>query len=307
MPRDRDIEKAIKAGERNRDIRELVHNWCTNARVKKFGGTGLIELETGLPIGHHSMECDYAPAGGMATWDLAASALHFYDNNCVGCKHRVPHRLPNLIQLVIERDAARDQDRIEREQEASERQRRLAGRQEERDKLRLSSPHESATIFDLLDELDRKRTSENDEKFVQTAKLAPEIFTEEIIDHLFSLLEKAEGWFLSAGLQALSVLNADAGRLTNCAMQMLARGFGVANEAATIALSNVSLIRPESVPAAVRSLVMLAHPPPSRMSFAHPREPYGEPLFAVYRAFPEEVRAGVHQLLSDRPTSPRFQ
>jgi len=104
VSRDRDIEHAIRDGERNRDAKRLIHNWCRHASVQKFGGTGLIEMETGLPIGHHAMVCDFAPASGMATWLLEESAVRFHDANCVGCPHRVPVGLPNLAILVAQRD-----------------------------------------------------------------------------------------------------------------------------------------------------------------------------------------------------------
>ena len=62
MSRDWDIERAIRDGERNQDAKRLIHNWCRHARVEKFGGTGIIEMQTGLPIGHHAMVCDFASA-----------------------------------------------------------------------------------------------------------------------------------------------------------------------------------------------------------------------------------------------------
>jgi hypothetical protein len=117
VSRDRDIERAIWDGERNQDAKRLIHNWCRHASVQKFGGTGLIEMETGLPIGHHAMVCDFAPASGMATWLLEESAVRFHDANCVGCPHRVPVGLPNLAMLVAQRDTDR-QDAQKRAEEA---------------------------------------------------------------------------------------------------------------------------------------------------------------------------------------------
>jgi hypothetical protein len=46
----RDIAETIKAGERNRDTMVLVRNFCAHARIEKFGGTGMVEQATGLPI-----------------------------------------------------------------------------------------------------------------------------------------------------------------------------------------------------------------------------------------------------------------
>jgi hypothetical protein len=61
----REFSVAIKAGERNRDTTTLVRNWCAHARVEKFGGTGFVEMQPGLPIGHHSMRCNFPPKGGF--------------------------------------------------------------------------------------------------------------------------------------------------------------------------------------------------------------------------------------------------
>lgn len=101
---DRDIQRTIKAGEKNRRTTELIHNWCRHAEVEKMGGTGLIEMQTGLPIGHHAMVCKHAPASGIAAWDLADAALDFHDRNCVVCKLRSPVRLPNLSELLGARE-----------------------------------------------------------------------------------------------------------------------------------------------------------------------------------------------------------
>lgn len=35
-------------------------------QVERFGGTGMVEIETGLPIGSRSFKCQHASAGGMA-------------------------------------------------------------------------------------------------------------------------------------------------------------------------------------------------------------------------------------------------
>src|ERR1700727_198251 len=100
------IQKAIRIGEANKEVIQLAQNWCAHISVERRGGTGLVEAETGLPIGMRSFKCPYAAAQGFAGMDLGHIALDFYDRNCVGCKQRLPVRLPNLSQLVGERDMA---------------------------------------------------------------------------------------------------------------------------------------------------------------------------------------------------------
>jgi hypothetical protein len=52
---DLDIQRAIEDGKQNLEAKEFIQNWCRHARVEKFGGTGLIEMQTGLPIGRGSV------------------------------------------------------------------------------------------------------------------------------------------------------------------------------------------------------------------------------------------------------------
>jgi hypothetical protein len=47
MRGDRRIQEAIEAGEKNKRTWELVRNWCANVRMRKFGGTGMVEQMTG--------------------------------------------------------------------------------------------------------------------------------------------------------------------------------------------------------------------------------------------------------------------
>ncbi|MGU2444172.1 hypothetical protein ACTXHA_27545 [Burkholderia cenocepacia] len=94
----------MEVGQRNQEVKILIQNWCGHARIEKAGGTGMIEAATGFPIGHHSMACDHAPAGGIATWYLEEAALAFYDRNCINCTVRQPLRFPNLVELVGRRD-----------------------------------------------------------------------------------------------------------------------------------------------------------------------------------------------------------
>jgi hypothetical protein len=118
------IQQAMEAGEKNLRTWKLVQNWCANVKIVKHGGTGIIEMQTGLSIGHHFLECPHAPAGGMAAWDLADTAIDFYDRNGVGCKFRKPVGLPNITILVAERDKqkkAREQEQARQAQVAADR------------------------------------------------------------------------------------------------------------------------------------------------------------------------------------------
>jgi hypothetical protein len=144
------IQRAIELGRRNRESLELIENWCANLRVVSWGGVGLVELQTGLPVGHKRIECPHATQAGIASSHLDHLAVDFYDRHCRSCQHRVPVRMPNLLVLVEQRDrevaAARERDHILEQRKNQE----LADRKRERDLPRpdLNAPGQG--VLDLI-------------------------------------------------------------------------------------------------------------------------------------------------------------
>src|SRR6185437_14416975 len=201
MDDDLKIQQAITNGENNKQAMELIRNWCRHARVVKVGGTGMIEMQTGLPIGHHVMACDHATAQGMGCWDLRDAALDFHDRNCVGCPHRVPVGFPNLSSLLSERDQARRQAEEETRARAARATAARNARRGVRQTLRTKLNPVSATIIEHLEELDQDERCDAGTRLLGLAQLAPESFTPEVIEHCFGMLEHQEGWFDDAGLR----------------------------------------------------------------------------------------------------------
>ncbi|WP_152693186.1 hypothetical protein [Caballeronia mineralivorans] len=276
---------------------ELVQNWCAHAKVEKFGGTGLIEQETGLPIGHHAVTCDHAPAGGMATWDLADAAIDFYDRNCVHCDKRQPVRLPNLSELVAERDREQGEAAVENKR----REERLAAAQQQRcqvrDGLRAGQSAPALTLLDDLEQFDTEPSSEARVRILETSRLAPEIFSTTITEHFFDLVEAGEYWFLETGLQVLQQLSCDKRRLVRCALTCLTRRVCVEISASILEM-NVDEADETMVPAAIPALALLARPPRSPVPFDH-RTPHPEPLLEVFMRWPDQACRGVERLLDE--------
>lgn len=299
MSFDLDIQKAIEAGNRNLETKQLIHNWCRHARVEKFGGTGLIEMETGLPIGHHAMVCDFATASGMATWLLEDAALHFYDINCIGCTKRAPVGLPNISKLLAqrERDAELAEARADDFRRKGDEAFRI--RSTARSTLRATLPVLAATFVDDLQALDAERNDGAERRLIENARLAPEILVPELVDHLFSLLESGEHWFDKTGLLILSENAVDQGRLTRCAMHCLAGGCAI-GLAAEIVADRVSYINANDVPQAVGGLAYAASPPRSEFGSIEPESGSPDPLARVAEAFPEEIAKGLNALLASR-------
>src|ERR1043165_8564457 len=98
-----EIDEYVQLGIANREVIELAQNWCAHIEVQQTGGVGLIEQQTGLPIGSRMFLCKHGTGSTIGGMNLRDVALHFYDHNCVGCPYRAAVRLPNLTQIVTER------------------------------------------------------------------------------------------------------------------------------------------------------------------------------------------------------------
>jgi len=147
--------RAIEAGRRNLRATKLLSNWCFHAEIVRSPGRGMIEAETGLPIGHMGVECKFSKKNSMLCWLLEDAAYDFYQSNCKGCQEHTPVRRPNILEFVEPREKAAEQRRREREEEERERKQAQANRRNERTELRYELSLEETFVFDLLDEIDR--------------------------------------------------------------------------------------------------------------------------------------------------------
>lgn len=299
MSRDLDYASTVHAGTRNQDAKKLIHNWCQHARVEKFGGTGLIEQMTGLPIGHHAMVCDYAVGGWSAAWLLENAALQFHDANCVGCTKRVPVRLPNLSTLLARRERERELAQAEADAATRKSEFELQARNEERARVRALLSGASATFLDDVRALDQERSDAASQRLIQSARLAPEILVPPLVEHLFSLLESGEHWFDLAGLTILAEHAADQSRLTRCAMTRLSTGHAI-DLAAEVVAHRASLVLVDDVPGAIIGLGYVAAPPPPEYPRDQVKEPKPAALLELVARFPDEVDRGLQALLADR-------
>jgi hypothetical protein len=294
--RDR-IQDAIENGQRNQHILQLVHNWCGHVRARKQG-VGLVEQMTGLPIGHMSLECPHARAGGMSAFELADTALDFHDRNCVDCKFRKPMGFPNLTELLAEREKRRNAERLERERQANETANRLALRKAARQSIRSTVDAISATTLDRIDELDC-RDERAGQRLVETAKLAPETFTPVITDHLFELIDGREYGLVGPCLEAVTHLPVDSARLCNAALKAL-RSPANMELGGSIIEKHCANANPELIADALPSLVSLANPPSFHFGPGQQREPVVGPLKALYAHHKNAVQVGLKQMLEGK-------
>ncbi len=292
---DRRWAEAVETGQKNQRTATLVQNWCAHARIENHGGVGLIQVQTGLPIGHLAMACDYAVSGStMASWDLADAALDFHGRNCVGCTYRKPVSLPNLSELVAERYAAVRVREAKAAAQGLEQAEALRKRRAARDALRARLPPPSQSLVDHLDALDTGSESGAGEALVAAAGLAPDAFTPELVEFLFSLIEGDDRWAMETALVVLDRVGAAPDRLANGALRSLARYGGV--NSAEVLLQHLKHARKDLVGRAVP--ILIYHAEPADLPFvaswgnADPRF-----LLAVHAAFPSEVERVVDELL----------
>ncbi|CAN7660329.1 hypothetical protein [Variovorax paradoxus] len=293
-----EFEQHVRTGERNKLVLELMHNWCAHARARNHGGTGLIAIHTGLPLGMYGMECDYAPAGGLAGWYLEQGALDFYDRNCVHCDQRQPVRLPNLIQLVGERDRELARQKKASDRAAAEAEAARAARKRCRDVLRVGQSVATCSFLDDLEALDQNPSEDARTRIIETMKLAPEVLTPPIQEYFFELVSSPSAGCQAEALQGLQHSSADAKRLTAAALQCLARQEAI-RTAAGIVMTNPLLADEAAVEAAVPALILLAKPPRSRFGDDR-RELVPGPLEVMYDAWPEAVVRGIQARLDSR-------
>lgn len=294
--RDR-IQDAIENGQRNLHVLQLLHNWCGHVQARKQG-VGFVEQMTGLPIGHMSLECPHARAGGMSAFELADTALDFHDRNCVDCKFRKPMGFPNLSELLAERDNRLNTERLERERQDTETANRLASRKAARQNIRGSLDALSATTLDRIDELDGQDEGAG-QRLVETAKLAPETFTPAITDYLFDLIDSREYGLVGPCLEAVTHLPIDSPRLCNAALKAL-RSPAHMELGGSIIEKHGANADPELIADALPSIASLANPPSFHFGPGQRREPVAGPLNALYAHHKNAVRVGLKQMLESR-------
>ena len=290
----------MDTGERNRRTLDLLRNWCAHVGIEKHGGTGIIEQMTGDPIGHHFVVCQHAAAGGMASWELAETAVAFHDANCKGCCHRVPVGTPNLSRLVDERDIA-----VLQRQQTEDRAKAVASgaravRQAERAAFRRTLDPLQATVVDQIEALDMDCGDPSSDTLAATACLAPETFAPATVDYLFRVLEAGEEWATNPALQTLGALKADPVHLVDCAAQALGRAQGI-GVAADLVAQDATLVSPERIGAMLPALIDLACPLRDRILAPEP-EPVPGPLLALHAAHCRTVEAALETSLWSEDT-----
>lgn len=169
-------QKAIAIGRRNKETIDLLKNHCSHVLVEKpvFGGQGMAEASTGLPIDMRTVRCQYAAHPAGAGMQLELIALEFWRANCRGCPHRQPVGLPNLTtkgEAMLEAErTAQEQAQRERASREADRQIRSARRAHEV----AAEPASTRWMIKLLDGIDAEKPDVRARRLVDEAHAAPE-------------------------------------------------------------------------------------------------------------------------------------
>lgn len=293
-----EFDQYVKQGLRNQEVITLIHNYCTHARVVSKGGVGVVAEMTGLPLGMLGVDCDNAPVRGLDGWRLQEVAVDFYDRNCAHCDKRSPLRLPNLLQLVDARDKAAEARRLKEEAAKVAAERAHQVRISKRITLRVGQSAACCALLDDIDALDVAPSDEVKARIVETAKLAPEIFSAPIVEYFFELANSSLMNLQEQALLALQHVASDKQRLSEAALDCLAKGRAI-DVSAEIVLARPAMGDEARIERAVPALISLAKSPDSGFPFSE-TEDRPDALLALYRAWPAAVRRVTQELLDTK-------
>lgn len=292
--------KAVEAGQRNLRATKLLSNWCFHAELVRSPGRGMIEAETGLPIGHMGVQCKFSKKNSMLCWLLEDAAYDFYQNNCKGCTERVPVKIPNIMDFVGPREQAAETRKRTREEEDKERKQKQIDRRQERARLRYELSLEETFVFDLLDELDQENIASDDPRLEQLANLAPETFTRRVIEHLLPAVlneylpysQHAAKALLRAPLEPEEKLSVGVRLVSN---------YEKSAAAIEVVLSDAERLSQGDLRSVLRTFVSMALGPPPGLHFGggEPISLDAAPIHALFEKRQAEISAEVDELLSD--------
>ena len=294
-----DYKSAVEAGQRNLRATKLLNNWCFHAELARSPGRGMIEAETGLPIGHMGVQCKFSKKNSMMCWLLEDGAYDFYQNNCKDCKERVPVGIPNIMDFVAPREKAAEQRKKALEEEKRKRKRSQTDRQKERAGLRIVLSLEETFVLDLLDELDHEDIATDDPRLEQLANLAPETFTRKVIDHLLpAVLHEYLPYSIPAA-KALLRAPLEPEEKSSVAVHLINR-YERSSAAIGVVLSNAEKISQHDLTMVLHRFVSMALGPPPGMhlGISEPIRLDATPINSLFQKRHADICGEVDVLLS---------
>jgi hypothetical protein len=280
----RSLEETYRRGEENAEVIRLAKNWCSHIDVERsrMSGVGIPEQMTGLPISPREFKCEYASRQTTGYSRAEDAALDFYDTNCVGCEHRIPVGLPNLLALVDARDATRREQEDARTAADQKRRAALDARDSRRRTVSEGGQEVQKGLVQLMEALDHDPDSEKARRLKEAAKASPESFTAPLRDLLHDLVN-AGGMARGEGaLGALQAVEPDQDALASVASAVVARG-SAPDMAVHLVGMMAGRLPTEEIAPCLPSILRLAAPSPTILASSPPAPDTG-PLLAVFKA-----------------------
>nr|VFK16918.1 MAG: hypothetical protein BECKLFY1418C_GA0070996_102713 [Candidatus Kentron sp. LFY] len=295
-----DYKNAIEAGQRNLRATKLLNNWCFHAEFVRSPGRGMIEAETGLPIGHMGVQCKFSKKNSMQSWLLEDAVYNFYLSNCKDCEERVPVRTPNIMDFVAPREKAAEKRKQDREEEERERKQKQNDRRQERAELRQELSLEETFVLDLLDELDQEDIATDDPRLEQLANLAPETFTRKVIQHLLPAVLHEYLPYLMPAAKALLRAPLEPDERFSVAVRLVS-SYEKSPTAIDVVLSNAEKLSRDDLKNVLRHFVSMAVelPPMMRIGRDKPIPLDVGPIQSLFQKRAAEICTEVDVLLSD--------
>ena len=299
MDNDDSIQRAVAIGQKNKETIELVQNWCAHLTVERpaFGGVGMVEMMTGLPIGLRHIKCPYANAAGFAGMDIEYIALDFYDRNCKECKQRHAVRLPNLLQLVEQRDREVSRHEDDALRKARVETEAIAKRGAKRNGIRVGRDSSTTGIIDIIDRLDRAPNEKDLHILIETARTVPEKFDTSIQELLFEVADAGGHIRTEAAIGTIEIVTDDKTRLCEVALRSLER-LDAIQISGSIVSKWLDASHEHLLPPALPAIIHLSSPPLHRFGMSVDETP-GRPesLLASYHLFPGLVSTTIRNMV----------
>lgn len=190
------IDDAFSMGNANLKIIELAQRYCLDMEFVPTGGVGMIEEQTGLPIGRRRIKCPVANGRGEAM-NLEWVASEFYDENCTKCLQRRPTKLlPNLGTFFEEKKNVTVAQIVEKEKRLTQLRVEWGQRRQYRDSLEITLTQTMVSALRDMDVLDGDPSVRLQEKELQAAERrlsalaerAPSQFTPNIVSLAVNLV-----------------------------------------------------------------------------------------------------------------------
>jgi hypothetical protein len=287
---DDDIESAIVAGQHNLQTTLLVKNWCQQAEITRSPGRGMIEAQYGIPIGHMGIDCKFSKKPSMLCWKLEDSAYDFYKSNCNNCQHRVPVNFPNILEFVTPRLKAEENRKTIAKKRAEQKALAQRTRIEERKILRSSLTLEETFVLDILDDLDQDDVEPDDPRLEKLAHLAPEVFTENVVNYLLNVALNEQFPYSTHAANALVGAPIEVNTKLPVAIRLL-HNYHLTEDVIDLVVASVEQLEIEQIEVALKAFASLAtESPPSNFMDHGSRRPINpNPLEALYSGRQKDI------------------